>query len=65
MLFDINHLKKAHTKNYFTHGFRVIIVSIQLIFLGLVGLVHAILPFVFVETVGDGVRKLKNEMDDF
>jgi hypothetical protein len=64
MTFDFKHLKKVNI-NYFSHGIRVFKVSIILISLGIIGIIHGLLPFVFVETVSKGVKKIADEMSQF
>ena len=64
MTFDFKHLKKVNI-NYFSHGIRVFKVSIILISLGIIGIIHGLLPFVFVETVSKGVKKIADEMSLF
>lgn len=64
MTFDFKHLKKVNI-NYFSHGIRVFKVSIILISLGIIGIIHGLLPFVFVETVSKGVKKIADEMSKF
>jgi hypothetical protein len=64
MKFDFKHLKKVNI-NYFSHGIRVFKVSIILISLGIIGIIHGLLPFVFVETVSKGVKKIADEMSQF
>ena len=64
MTFDFKHLKKVNM-NYFSHGIRVFKVSIILISLGIIGIIHGLLPFVFVETVSKGVKKIADEMSKF
>ena len=64
MIFDFYHLKKTNI-NYIAHGIRVIKVSIILIILGIIGIIHGLLPFTFVETVSKGVKKIANEMSHF
>ena len=64
MTFDFKHLKKVDI-NYFSHGIRVFKVSIILISLGIIGIIHGLLPFVFVETVSKGVKKIADEMSQF
>ena len=64
MTFDFKHLKKVNI-NYFSHGIRVFKVSIILISLGIIGVIHGLLPFVFVETVSKGVKKIADEMSHF
>ena len=64
MTLDFKHLKKVNI-NYLSHGIRVFKVSIILISLGIVGIIHGLLPFVFVETVSKGVKKIADEMSHF
>jgi len=64
MLFDFDHLRKAKI-NYINHAARVIKVSIVLIVLGIVGIIHGLFPFTFVETVSNGVKKIADEMSRF
>jgi hypothetical protein len=64
MTFDFKHLKKVNI-NYFSHGIRVFKVSIILISLGIIGIIHGLLPFVFVETVSKGIKKIADEMSQF
>ena len=64
MIIDFYHLKKAKV-GYTTHGIRVIKIAFRLIFLGLVGIIHALLPFIFLETVSTGVKKINQEISQF
>ena len=64
MLYDFHHLKKANI-SFLTHGVRVIKVSIVLIALGIIGIIHGLFPFIFVETVSKGVKKIADEMSHF
>ena len=64
MIFDFHHLKKVNV-DYFSHGFRVIKVSIILFALGIVGIIHGLFPFIFVETVSKGIKKLADDMSSF
>ena len=64
MIFDFHHLKKTNI-NYIAHGIRVIKVSIILIILGIIGIIHGLLPFTFVETLSNGVKKIADEMSHF
>ena len=64
MLIDFYHLKKAKV-GYAIHGLRVIKISFRLIFLGLAGIIHALLPFIFLETVSTGVKKINQEISQF
>ena len=51
--------------NYATHGIRVIKLSFVLIGLGLVGILHGLLPFIFVDTVSNGIKKIANRLSNF
>jgi len=64
MLFDLHHLKKTKI-NYINHAVRVFKVSIVLIALGIVGIIHGLFPFTFVEMVSNGVKKIAGEISDF
>jgi len=64
MLIDFKHLKKTD-KKYFSHAFRVILVSINLLWLSVAGIIHAIFPFILLETVSDGVKKISEQMEKF
>lgn len=64
MLIDFYHLKKAKV-GYLIHGIRVFKISYKLIFLGIAGIIHAFLPFIFLETVSNGVKKITDEMSHF
>ena len=64
MLFDLHHLKKAKI-NYINHAVRIFNVSIVLILLGIVGIIHGLFPFTFVETVSNGVKKIAGEISHF
>ena len=64
MKVDFNHLNKAKM-NYFTHGFRVIFISFRLFILAIIGIIHAILPFIFLKNVSEGIKKLHNKTKEF
>ena len=64
MLFDFQHLKTANI-NYFSHAMRVIKLSFVLIALGMIGIIHGLIPFIFVETVSNKVKKIADEMSHF
>ena len=64
MWIDFKHLKKAD-KKYLPHAFRVILVSIHLLWLSLVGFIHAIFPFILIDTVSDGIKKISDQMEKF
>ena len=49
----------------FRMHFRVMKVSIILLSLGIAGIVHGLFPFVFVETVSKGIKKIADEMSSF
>jgi len=64
MWIDFKHLKKAD-KKYLPHAFRVIIVSINLLWLSVAGIIHAIFPFILSDTVSDGVKRISEKMEKF
>ena len=64
MWVDFKHLKKAD-KKYLPHAFRVIIVSINLLWLSIAGIIHAIFPFILLDTVSDGIKKIASQMEKF
>lgn len=64
MRIDFKHLQKAKM-NYFSHGFRVISISFRLTILALIGMVHALIPFIFLKNVSEGIKKLHCETKDF
>ena len=64
MWIDLKHLKKAD-KNYLPHAFRVIVVSINLLWLSVAGIIHAIFPFILSDTVSDGVKRISEKMEKF
>jgi len=39
--------------------------SIILILLGIAGIIHAFLPFIFTKTVSNGIKKLYDQSKDF
>jgi len=64
MIFDFNHLKKAKV-GYFNHGFRILKISFSLALLAVAGIIHAVLPFILVETVTNGVKKIEAKISGF
>ena len=64
MLFDIHHLKKTNI-TYFRHGIRVIKISVVLIALGIIGIIHGLFPFVFIDNVSNGIKKVADEITHF
>ena len=64
MWIDFKHLKKAD-KKYLPHAFRVIVVSINLLWLSVGGIIHAIFPFILSDTVSDGVKRISEKMEKF
>ena len=64
MWIDFKHLKKAD-KKYLPHAFRVIVVSINLLWLSVAGIIHAIFPFILSDTVSDGVKRISEKMKKF
>ena len=64
MIFDFYHLKK-NSINYASHGIRAIKLSFVLIGLGVVGIIHGLLPFIFVDTVSNGIKKIASRLSNF
>ena len=64
MWIDFKHLKKAD-KKYLPHAFRVILVSINLLWLSIAGFIHAIFPFFLIDIVSDGVKKISDQIEKF
>ena len=64
MWIDFKHLQKAD-KKYLPHAFRVIVVSINLLWLSVAGIIHAIFPFILSDTVSDGVKRISEKMEKF
>tara|TARA_A100001015_G_C14850020_1_gene656087 strand:+ start:101 stop:295 length:195 start_codon:yes stop_codon:yes gene_type:complete len=64
MFFDIHHLKNSKI-SFLSHAIRVLRMSIILIVLGVVGIIHAFLPFIFIKTVSNGIKKLYAQVKDF
>jgi len=60
-MINFNHLKEANL-NYFQHGLRAFYISIILIFLAVVALIHALLPFVFYDTVSTWIKDINKEI---
>ena len=64
MFFDIHHLKNSKI-GFFSHAVRVLRISVILILLGIAGIIHAFLPFIFTKTVSNGIKKLYTQVKDF
>jgi len=62
MLIDFQHLKKVK-KSYFSHGFRAIRVSLTMILVGIIGIIHAVFPFIFLKTVSNTLKNLSEELN--
>lgn len=62
MLIDFKHLQKVN-KNYFSHGCRAIRVSLTMILVGLIGIIHAFFPFIFLKTVSNTIKNLSKELN--
>ena len=60
-MINFNHLKEAN-QNYFKHGLRASYLSIILIFLAAVAFIHAIMPFVFYDTVSSWIKDINEEI---
>ena len=64
MWVDFKHLSKAKI-GYIPHALRVSFTSLKLILIGLAGLVHALMPVIFLETVSKGIKKIHDEISHF
>jgi hypothetical protein len=62
MLIDFKHLQKAN-KNYLSHGMRAIKVSLTMIAVGIIGIIHAVFPFIFLKTVSNTIKSLSEELN--
>ena len=62
MIIDFQHLKKTN-KSYFSHGIRAIRVSLTMIVVGVIGIIHAVFPFVFLKTVSNTIKSLSEELN--
>ena len=62
MLIDFKHLQKIN-KNYFSHGWRAIRVSLTMIVVGVIGIIHAVFPFIFLKTVSNTIKSLSEELN--
>jgi len=60
-MINLNHLKEAN-QNYFQHSLRASYLSIILIFLAVVALIHALIPFVFYDTVSTWIKDINKEI---
>ena len=63
MKIDFKHLKIAD-KKYLPHAFRVILVSINLLWISVAGLIQDIFPFILIDTVSDGVNMITDKMEN-
>jgi hypothetical protein len=64
MWVDFQHLSKAKI-GFIPHALRVSFISFKLILIGLAGLIHALIPVIFLETLSKGIKKLHDEINDF
>jgi hypothetical protein len=62
MRVDFKHLQKVN-KNYFSHGWRAIRVSLTMIVVGIIGIIHAVFPFIFLKTVSNTIKSLSEELN--
>jgi len=62
MLIDFKHLQKVNM-NYFSHGWRAIRVSLTMIVVGVIGIIHAVFPFIFLKTVSNTIKSLSEELN--
>ena len=64
MWVDFQHLSKAKI-GFIPHALRVSFISLKLILIGLAGLIHALMPVIFLETVSKGIKKIHDETSHF
>jgi len=62
MIIDFQHLKKVN-KSYFSHGMRAIRVSLTMIAVGVIGIIHAVFPFIFLKTVSNTIKSLSEKLN--
>lgn len=60
-MINLNHLKEAQ-QNYFKHGLRALFLSVIFIFLAFIALVHAVIPFIFYDTVSSWIKDINKEI---
>ena len=60
---NFNHLKEGNL-NYFQHGLRSFRLSIILIFLAMIALIHAFIPFVFYDTASSWIKDINKEIQN-
>ena len=58
----MKHLKDV-TMTYAEHWMFAWILALKLFLLSLIALVHGILPFIFLSTTSDGIKKLTHDLD--
>ena len=52
-----------HIKEYFSHMTHILKVSCMLFLLGVVGVIHGLLPFLFTDVVSSKVKHLDKVLD--
>ena len=60
-MINLNHLKEAN-QNYFQHALKASYLSIIFIFLSVVALIHALIPFVFYDTVSTWIKDINKKI---
>ena len=60
-MINFNHLNEPK-QNYIQHGVKAFNLSIILIFLALIALIHALIPFVFYDTVSAWIKDINEEI---
>mgnify|MGYP001159897203 FL=1 len=60
-MINFNHLKEAQ-QNYFKHGLRALSLSIIFIFLAFIAFIHAVIPFIFYNTVRSWIKDIDQEI---
>jgi uncharacterized membrane protein YhdT len=61
-MINFNHLKESQ-RNYFQHAMRSSSLSIILIFLAFIALIHAVVPFIFYDTVSSWIKDLDKKIN--
>jgi|TARA_B100000470_G_C19731880_1_gene364968 hypothetical protein len=61
-MINFNHLKESQ-QNYLQHALRASSLSIVLIFLAFIALIHALVPFIFYDTVSSWIKDLDKKIN--
>ena len=60
-MINFKHLNEAK-QNYIQHGVKAFNFSIILLFMSLIALIHALIPFVFYDTVSAWIKDINEEI---